>query len=154
MERLALAVQNSAKTVLDKVKVYEVKIQAAAAQGNLKEAVKIGLQALNLLGVFLPEYPSQLDIQKGLEETAALLDRQEIENLIDLPEMTEPEKLAAMLVLSSIASAAFIATPELFLLIAAAKINLSVKYGNAELSAFAYVQYTAVLCKRFQDIEV
>ncbi|WP_341530570.1 PAS domain S-box protein [Nostoc sp. UHCC 0302] len=153
MEQLALVVLNNAKTVLHKVKVYDVKIQASVSQSNLKEAVKIGLQVLNLLGVILPEEPSQLDVKKGLEETASLLAEQEIEGLIDLPKMSEPEKLAAMLVLSSIASASFITTPNLFLLIALSKINLSIKYGNTELSAFAYSQYTVVLCGILQDIE-
>jgi predicted ATPase len=44
MEQLAEVVLNHAKTVLEKVKVYDVKIQAAGAQGNFKEAIKIGLQ--------------------------------------------------------------------------------------------------------------
>ncbi|BAZ21459.1 serine/threonine protein kinase and signal transduction histidine kinase with GAF and PAS/PAC sensor [Kalymmatonema gypsitolerans NIES-4073] len=153
MEQLALVVFNNAKIVLHKVKVYDVKIQASVSQGNLKEAVKIGLQVLNLLGVILPEEPSQLDIQRGMEETASLLAGQEIEELINLPKMTEPEKLAAMVVLSSIASASFIAVPNLFLLIALSKINLSIKYGNTELSPFAYGQYTVVLCGILQDIE-
>ncbi|MBW4592306.1 MAG: AAA family ATPase [Brasilonema angustatum HA4187-MV1] len=153
MEPLALVVLNNAKTVLDKVKVYDDKIQAYVSQGNLKEAINIGLQVLNLLGVILPEEPSQLDIQKGLEETASLLNGQEIEDLISLPKMTEPEKLAAMLVLSSIASASFITSPNLFLLIALSKINLSITYGNIELSAFAYGQYTVVLCGILQDYE-
>lgn len=153
MEQLALVVFKNAKTVLNKVKVYDIKIQASVSQGNLKGAVQIGLQVLNILGVILPEEPSQLDIKKGLEETASLLDGQEIERLIDLPKMTEPEKLAAMLVLSSIASASFIATPNLFLLIALSKINLSIKYGNTELAAFAYGQYTVVLCGILQNIE-
>ncbi|MBP5971891.1 AAA family ATPase [Brasilonema sp. CT11] len=153
MNQLALVVMNNAKTVLDKVKVYDHKIQASVSQGNLKEAVKIGLQTLNLLGVILPEEPSQLDVQRGLEETASLLKGLEIEDLISLPEMTEPEKLAAMLVLSSIASASFITSPNLFLLIALSKINLSIIYGNIELSAFAYGQYTVVLCGILQDYE-
>ncbi|MBW4629367.1 MAG: PAS domain S-box protein [Brasilonema octagenarum HA4186-MV1] len=153
MEQLALVVLKNAKTVLDKIRVYDAKIQAFVSEGNLKEAVQIGLQVLNLLGVILPEEPSQLDIKKGLEETASLFEGQKIEDLIDLPKMTEPDKLAAMLVLSSIASASFIAAPNLFLLIALSKINLSIKYGNAELSAFAYGQYTVVLCGILQDYE-
>ncbi|WP_341739531.1 SpoIIE family protein phosphatase [Microcoleus sp. CAWBG640] len=92
IEQLADLVLEQARTLLDKVKVYEVKIQAAIAQGNIKEGIKIGLVVLNLLGVILPEEPNQLDIQKGLEETAALYAREKIENLIHLPEITSSEK--------------------------------------------------------------
>ncbi len=153
MEQLADTVLQQALTLLDKVKVYDVKIQAAVAQGNPKEAIKIGLVVLNLLGVSLPENPSQLEIQRGLKETASLWAGQKIEDLINLPEMTSPESLAALFILSSITGAAFIAASELFLLIVLAQVNLSIKYNNAILSAFAYVCYGIILCGVVQDIE-
>ncbi|HBL57170.1 MAG TPA: hypothetical protein DDZ80_00925, partial [Cyanobacteria bacterium UBA8803] len=153
MEQFALVVQNHTKTVLEKVKVYDIKIQAAVAQGNPKEAIKIGLQVLKLLGVILPEEPSQLEIQQGLEETALLWAGQEIEDLINLPEMTSPEKLAAIYILSSLAGAAYIAAPELFLLIVLSEVNLSIKYGNATWSAYGYSIYGLILCGIVQDIE-
>ncbi len=153
MEQLVEAVLNHAKTVLDQVKVYEVKIQAAWAQGNLKEAIKIGLQVLKLLGVILPEEPSQLDIQRGLEETASLLARQEIEDLINLPEMTSPEKLAVLFILSGIIACAYTAAPALVPLLVCEQVNLSIKHGNTTWSTFAYVFYGVVLCGVVQDIE-
>jgi len=153
MEQLAEVVLNHAKTVLEKVKVYDSKIQAAGSQGNLKESIKIGLQVLKQLGVILPEDPSQLEIQRGLEETASLWAGQEIEELVHQPEMTSPEKLAAMNILSSIAAAAYIAAPELFLMIALSEVNLSIKYGNSAWSAFGYTCYAIILCGVTQDIE-
>jgi signal transduction histidine kinase len=154
MEQLAEVVLNHAKTVLEKVKVYDVKIQAAGAQGNLKEAIKIGLQVLKLLGVILPEEPSQLDIHRGFEETASLYFGKEIEELISLPDMTEPEPQAAIYILSSISAAAFIAAPELMLLIVLSMVNLSIKYGHGTWSAFSYACYGLILCGVVQDIEL
>ena len=154
MEQLALVVLNHAKTVLEKVKVYDVKIQAAGAQGNFKEAIKIGRQVLKLLGVILPEYPSQLDIQRGFEETASLYVGKEIEELINLPDMTQPEPQAAIYILSSISAAAYIAAPELMLLIVLSMVNLSIKYGHATWSAFSYACYGLILCGVVQDIEL
>ena len=154
MEQLAQVVQNRAKTVPEQVKVYDVKIQAAGAQGNFKEAIKIGMQMLKLLGVILPEQPSQLDIQQGLEETALLYAGQEMEQLINLPEMTEPEPQAAIYILSSISAAAYIAAPELMLLIVLSMVNLSIKYGHSNSSAFSYAAYGLILCGVVQDIEL
>ena len=54
MEKWATVVLQQAKTVLDKVKVYEVKILTCIAQRNRLEAVKIGIQVLEQLGVSLP----------------------------------------------------------------------------------------------------
>ncbi len=154
MEQLAEVVLNHAKTVLEKVKVYDVKIQAAGAQGNFKEAIKIGRQVLKLLGVILPEEPRQLDIQRGFEETASLYVGQEIEDLINLPDMTEPVPQAAIYILSSISAAAYIAAPELMLLIVLSMVNLSLKYGHGTWSAFSYAAYGLILCGVVQDIEL
>lgn len=154
MNQLADTVLQRAKTILDKVKVYDIKIQAAGAQGNLKEAIKIGLQVLKPLGVSLPEKPSQLDIQRGFEETASLYVEQEIADLINLPDMTEPEPQAAIYILSSISAAAYIAAPELMLLIVLSMVNLAIKYGHATWSAFSYACYGLILCGVVQDIEL
>ncbi|HEY9597020.1 MAG TPA: serine/threonine-protein kinase PknK, partial [Cyanophyceae cyanobacterium] len=154
MEQLVEVVLNQAKTVLEKVKVYDVKIQAAGAQGNFKEAIHIGLKVLKLLGVVLPEEPSQLDIQTGFQETASLYVEQEIQELINLPDMSEPEPQAAIYILSSISAAAFIAAPELMLMIVLSMVNLSIKYGHSAWSAFSYACYGLILCGAVQEIEL
>ncbi|MGB7442437.1 MAG: AAA family ATPase [Coleofasciculaceae cyanobacterium] len=153
MERLALVVQNNAKTRLDTIKVYNSKIQAAVSQGKLKEAIQIGLQVLKQLGVNLPEQPSQLDIQKAFQETASLYAGQDIETLIHLPQMTEPEPQAAIHLMSSLSVAAYAAAPELMVLLIISQANLSIKHGHATCAIFGYVAYGALLCAVFQDIE-
>jgi PAS domain S-box-containing protein len=153
MEQLASVVQNNAKSILDQVNVYDSKIQAAGSQSNLKEAIKIGLQVLKQLGVNLPENPNQLDIQRTLEETAALYVGREIEELINLPPMTEPEPQAAIHIMSSIVVAAYASAPELMLLLVISQANLSIKYGHYICSLFGYVGYGGVLCGVFQEIE-
>ncbi|ABA25205.1 serine/threonine protein kinase and signal transduction histidine kinase with GAF and PAS/PAC sensor (plasmid) [Trichormus variabilis ATCC 29413] len=154
MEQLVEVVLARAKTVVDKVQVYDSSIQRYLSQGNLKEALKIGLEVLKLLGVILPENPSELDVQGGLESTAALLAQREIEDLSNLPEMTAPEPLAAMSILANIGAAAFIVSPALFMLITCKTVNLSINYGNAIWSPLYYAGYGFVLCGVVQDIEL
>ncbi|MCC5653205.1 AAA family ATPase [Nostoc sp. XA013] len=154
MEQLVEVVLARAKTVVDKVQVYDSTIQGYSSQGNLKEALKIGLEVLKLLGVVLPENPSELDVQGGLQSTAALLAQREIEDLINLPEMTAPEPLAAMSILLNMGAAAFIVSPALFMLITCKTVNLSINYGNAIWSPLYYTAYGFVLCGVVQDIEL
>jgi PAS domain S-box-containing protein len=154
MEQLVEVVLNRAKTVVDKVQVYDSSIQRYLSQGNLKEALKTGLEALKLLGIDLIENPSQLDVQRELESTAALLAQREIEDLSNLPEMTAPEPLAAMSILANIGAAAFIVSPALFILITCKTVNLSINYGNAIWSPLFYGAYGFVLCGVVQDIEL
>ncbi|MBE9052854.1 PAS domain S-box protein [Nostocales cyanobacterium LEGE 11386] len=154
MEQLVEVVLDRAKTVVDKVQAYDSRIQGYLSQGNLKEALKTGLEALKLLGIDLIENPSQADIQRELELTSALLAKREIEDLINLPEMTEPEVLAAMSILSNMGSAAFIMLPTLWILITCKTINLLINYGNAIWSSLYYACYGFVLCGVVQDIEL
>ena len=154
MEQLVKVVLDRAKTVVDKVQAYDTKIQGYLSQGNLKEALKIGLEVLNLLGVILTENPSELDVRGELEETVALLAEREIEDLVKLPEMTAPEPLAAMSILANIGAAAFILSPALVILITCKAVNLSINYGNTIWSSLYYAGYGFVLCGVIQDIEL
>ncbi|MEG4089871.1 PAS domain S-box protein [Microcoleus sp. Pol12B4] len=154
MEQLVEVVLDRGKTVVDKVQAYDSRIQGYLSQGNLKEVLKTGLEALKLLGIDLIENPIQVDIQRELESTAALLAEREIEDLINLPEMTAPEPLAAMSILANMGSAVFITLPALWILIVCKRVNLSINYGSNTWSPHSYVAYGSVLCGVVQDIEL
>ncbi|MEG4206869.1 serine/threonine-protein kinase PknK [Microcoleus sp. Pol7_A1] len=153
MQRLIDLVQDRATSLLDKIKVYEVQMQAYMGQNRLLEAVNTGLQVLKLLGVEFPQQPTPSDIGQALSDTAAMVKDWRIEDLIDLPQMTDPYKLAAMRLLSSIFAPAFMATPELVPLAVCKQIDLSVQYGNASVSPFAYANYGLLLCGIVGDID-
>jgi PAS domain S-box-containing protein len=154
MEQFVEVVLIRAKTAIDKVQVYDSRIQKYLSQGNPKSALKIGLEALNFLEINLIETPSELDVQKGLESTAALIAGREIEDLINLPKMTAPKPLAAIYILANIVGAAFMGSPALMILIVCKMVNLSINYGNAAWSPLSYATYGLVLCGVVQDIEL
>ncbi len=153
MERLAEVVLERANTLLERVQVYEVKIQAYAAQNKLLDAIATALEVLNLLGVKLPEKPTRRIIRCNFLKTKLILAFKSIEDLGTLPRMSDPDKLAAMRILGSAIPATFIAAPYLFPLIVLKQINLSVRYGNAPMSPFAYSTYGLLLCGMVDDIE-
>ncbi|MEG4367791.1 serine/threonine-protein kinase PknK, partial [Microcoleus sp. C2C6] len=153
MQRFVEIVQNSAKTLLDQVKVYEIQMQAYIGQNRLLEAVDTALQVLKLFGVEFPQEPNPSDIEQAFEETAAILSGRRIEDLVDLPQMTDSYKLAAIRLLSSTFSPAYIAAPALLPLTLCKQVNLSVQYGNASVSPFAYANYGLLLCGVVGDID-
>ncbi|MEH1998989.1 MAG: AAA family ATPase [Nostoc sp.] len=152
MEQLAEVVLGHA-ILLEKVKVYEVKIQAYGAQNQALEAVNTVLTFLKLLGVEFPEHPSQSDIQFAMTELTSNLNGKPIEDLINLPQMIEAQPLAIMRILSTAISITYVVAPKLFPLIALKQIELSLKYGNAPLSAFGYSNYGLILSGLVGDIE-
>lgn len=153
MKHIVEEVLKNAKGLLDKVKVYEVMIQSCIAQNKQLDAVKIALPILERLGVKIPAKPNILHILRGYLTTRMALAGKHIENLIDMPVMTDPYKLAAVRILTKIGSAAYIAAPDLMPLLIFKGVTLSIKHGNAPESAFAYVAYGLILCGKIGDIE-
>ncbi|MBX9252492.1 AAA family ATPase [Desmonostoc muscorum CCALA 125] len=153
MERWGKIVLKEAKTSLERLKTYEVKIATCVVQTKLVEAVKIGLQALELIGVNLPELPTTLDVQQKLQEAKTALTGRSIEELTKLPSMTEAGKLATMRILSNMICPAYQAVPTLLPLIVCEQLNLSIKHGNSPFSAFAYANYGMILKGVTNDME-
>ncbi|MCT7968601.1 AAA family ATPase [Laspinema sp. D1] len=153
MEQFVSMVLSQTPTVLDKVKVYEVQIQAYNAQGLLKDAIAIGLEVVNLLGIKLPKQANTLDVLRGLLATKLTIGRRAIASFIDLPPMTDPSSQAAMRILSKILSTAYMAAPLLLPLIVFKQVSLSLKWGNGSESAYAYSVYGLILCSASEDFQ-
>jgi predicted ATPase/serine phosphatase RsbU (regulator of sigma subunit) len=152
-EQLTEIVLNHTHSLLDKINVYELSIRSYMAQKQRSEALKIGLEALNFLGIKCPEQPTISDIQKNLEETQSNLNGKSMEELVELPQMRDPYKLATMRLLSSTFTPAYNTNPGLAPLIVFYMVNLSIQHGNAPQSAFAYANYGFLLCEMVGDIE-
>jgi predicted ATPase len=140
------------KTLLDQVSVYQIQIQACIAQNQALAAIQIALPLLKRLGVTLPAKPTKLHTLRGLLETKWALAGKPVEDLIHLPPMTGAVPLAAMQILSSIGTAAYLVKQELFPIVIFKQILITIKYGNTPISAVAYSAYGVVLCGALGDI--
>ncbi len=174
MEQLVEQVLQHATTLLDQVKVYEVKIQALIAQHKLLEAIQTALVILKWLGISFPHTPRKwhswlwflktklsLDVSRfpvaKQPEISMVMQAQagtrSIKELMNLPKMIKANQLAAMRILSHLHSATYRAWPELFPLIVFKQVLLSNKHGNSAESAFAYAAYGLLLCAIENDID-
>ncbi|NES74092.1 MAG: serine/threonine protein kinase, partial [Okeania sp. SIO2D1] len=153
-QKLAELTLSQAKDVLEKVKLYEIKIQIYVAKNLMSEAFATGVQALSSLQVNFTNTPNNLQIIASFLQVKLLLLNKRVDRLIDLPVMTDSNKLAAMRILNTMAPAAAQANSLCFPLIVATMTKLSLKYGNATVSTFGgYVLYGAMLCAKLGDIE-
>ncbi|MBW4511762.1 MAG: AAA family ATPase [Scytonematopsis contorta HA4267-MV1] len=148
-------VLQEAKTVLDTIKAYEVKIETAFAQNRLLESINTGLQVLQQLGISFPSEPSQSDIQRTLDTIVSRFNETPIENLIHLPQMSVPNQLAAMRILSRVTIFAYIAASDLVPLLVSKQIDLSIQFGNTFISPFVYSNFGGlILCGMLGNIEL
>jgi len=153
MEELTEVVLHQTKTLLDKVRTYEVRIEAYIAQNQLHLAIDIALEALKFLDITFPEKPNQSDVFQALEEIKINLVELRIEDLINLPNMSDPFKLAASRIMQRILSAVYLCNPELYVLMGCKQIHSFIKYGQAPESAVYYAFYGIILCGIVGDIE-
>ncbi|MGD1803888.1 AAA family ATPase [Dapis sp. BLCC M126] len=154
-EALSSIVLQNTKEILYTIKIYELKIQSYYAQLQLQEAIDTALEILSKLGIVISSDISlmQEKVAQEQEYIKSLLRDKSIAELAELPTMTDPEKLAAVRLLMSIATSAIICNPQLYPLVTLTTVSLCIKYGNSPLAASAYVFYGLFLCGGMQDID-
>ena len=153
MNELMEIVLEKATAVLDKVKVYEIKIQACMAQNNLIGAVETAHYALGLLGVKFPRKASTLDFVLEFLKTQFHLLGKSTEHLLNMPAMSEPYKLAVMRIIANIISSLHYTNSILAGVGAFRQINLSVRYGNAPATSYSYIIFGSVLAAFFNRFD-
>lgn len=146
MEQFAQVVLQQAQTLLDKVKIYKVQIEAGKAQCEFTKTLETALSILKQLNVKFPTKPTKLSFLIWFAEIKLSMMGKRIENFANLPEMNDDNKLAAMHLLNRVGSAAYFVAPDLLPLLVLKSVKFSIKYGNAPESAFSYAVYGMISC--------
>lgn len=146
MEHFAQTVMANAQAVMDKMPVYEIRMQHHAVLNQFLDGLLLGLEALSMLGVPMPTDATLADIGEWLTRTQTALANYSSAQLLDLSVMTDPAKLVAMRLLIRLNSHSYFARPILFPLLVCQGILLSLQYGNSVYTSTFYVNYGLVLC--------
>lgn len=135
-----------ARTILEKVKPYEIRILAYKAENRFMESIETGLEVLGQLGERFPRKPHVGHVLLDLVKTELALRGRGHDELMDLPLMEDPGKRAAMRIIADITSSVYWGMPNLVPLIAFRLVRLSLRYGNHPVSCFAYGAFGVILC--------
>lgn len=141
MDTLIQTVLNKAKTAIEKARVYEIKIQAYIAQNNLRKAVETSRHALSLFGIKLPEKGSLFSLLREVLKVIFILSGRKVEKLSELPQMSDPNILSVMRIMSDVISILYYTDSKLSIIISFKQVMLSIKYGNAPASHYAYTAF-------------
>ena len=153
MQQLTETIIARTRSLPEQVKSYQLRIESNTSQNKLLEAIAIAQDFLQQLGVTFPKTPTENDIQQAVAEIDRLIGQRKIEDLVNLPMMTDPEKIAIVEIVDRIIITTYIANPIFFPLVIALAVKLSIQYGNTSASAFAYDNYGIVACNFLQDID-
>ncbi|MEH2096713.1 trifunctional serine/threonine-protein kinase/ATP-binding protein/sensor histidine kinase, partial [Nostoc sp.] len=154
MEHFIEIVITQAHSLLEKVNVYRIIIQAKISQTQRIAALEIGTQILQQLGITIPEAPTPADIQQLMQEISELIGKRKVEDLVCLPVITDANRIAIIQIASSILPAAYNSRSLLYPLLVSLLVKLSLRYGNISVSASNYACYSLVLCNMQQNIDL
>jgi predicted ATPase/signal transduction histidine kinase/CheY-like chemotaxis protein len=132
-----------ASALLDRSRVNQFKVMLYRAKNELRTSLDIGLKALAELGIPLEE-PDEGEIELSLQRFYKLTAVDD-EALLNLPELHDPHKLAAMLLMREAMNGAFFVGSNLLFTISMKMVEITIEYGNSPHAAVAYIYQAAFM---------
>ncbi|BAZ03962.1 GAF domain-containing sensor histidine kinase [Calothrix sp. NIES-3974] len=137
---------------LDRIKAYEIQIQAYAVQHRFLDAIAIACTALKEFNLNLPETVTSADTIAALKEVQDLLGNKTTDDLLNLPAMIDAEALAIASLLFKTTPAIYICKPYLYPLVILIQVKQLILYGKNSNIAYIYAAYGALKNIILEDI--
>lgn len=145
--RLFGIVLEHAKTPIERAQIYIARAQLHTSSGQYQESIQSAIDGLREFGLQLSPAPSKLTVASQLVRAKILLRKyKDPMELLQLPEITDPSGRAIISLLYSLVPGAFNTNPDLFAVVVLQNLMVSVRYGNCDVSAVAYVFFGMLLC--------
>jgi len=153
VDRLDMLSSRAANTVeLATVACLRVDLYTTLDQSD--RAVAVCLDYLRHLGVEWSPHPSKEEVEREYHRIWSRLGTREIEDLIELPLMSDPASLATLDVLTKGVEPAHFTDENLSSLVICRMVNLSLEHGNSDGSCVAYVYLGMIAGPYFGDYNV
>ncbi len=149
-QRLA-ALSSRAGRLVDFAAVTHLREELFTTLGRSDRAIEVCLDYLRHVGIEWSTHPMKEEVQQEYERLRRQIGRRSIDELVDLPPMTDPEWRATMDVLTAVVSPALFTDENLLCLVICRMANLSLEHGNSDGSCFAYVWFGMLLGPHFGD---
>jgi PAS domain S-box-containing protein len=137
-EQLIMELLRRGTSKVDKAAVYHLKVHLQIVKGEYPQAVDSALACLRLFGIDIPAQPTWEQAEAEYETLWRNLNGRPIENLIDLPLMTDPELQATVQALEALLIPAYYTDFHLFCLHLCLGVNISLQHGTSGASAIGF----------------
>jgi PAS domain S-box-containing protein len=149
-KRLTLLSSYAANTV-EKATVACLRLDLYTTLDQSDRAVAVCLDYLRHLGVEWSPHPTEEVGRREYDRIISELGSRAIEELIELPLMSDPESIATLDVLTKVFSPAYFTDANIVSLAICKAVNLSLAYGNSDGSCVAYVWLGMIAGPHFGD---
>jgi PAS domain S-box-containing protein len=151
-QRLAALATRAANTV-ERATVACLRVDLYTTLDQSSRAVAVGLDYLRYLGIDWSPHPTEEEARREYERIWSRLGSRTIEELIELPLMSDPASLATLDVLTKIGPPALYTDANLLALVICRVVNLSLERGNCDASCAAYTFLGIIAGPRFGDYQ-
>jgi len=153
LDSLIAEVLDNARTLEDALPARSCQIYALGSRNKQFEAITIGLNTLEELGERFPGMtPSIISVLIEARKLKRLLRNKSDDDILGLPRMKDPKKLAAMQIMNHFILYTVYASPNLSALLAFRLVRLTIEHGISAISSVGFVIYGMILC-RFDQID-
>ena len=149
-ERLSM-LANRAANLIDRAAVTCLRVDLYVILVQLDRAIDVGLEYLRQVGFALSPHPTDEEVLPEYDRIWRQLGTRQIEDLIDLPLMDDPERRATIDVLLKLELSALYQDFNLLQLLIAHLVNFSMEHGNSPASCVGYVTLGRILVMKFGD---
>jgi predicted ATPase len=145
------AMSNRTASTVERVKVACLHMDVCTTLDQAGRAVAVALDYLRHVGIEWSPHPTEDEVRREYEQIWLQLGSRAIEDVLDLPLMSDPESLATVDVLTKVMPPAFFTDRNLCALTISRAVNLSLNRGNCDASCLAYVMLGGIAGPRFGD---
>jgi len=142
-----------AANAIDQATIACLRVDLYTTLDRSDRAVDVCLAYLRHLGIDWSPHPPEELARREYERTWSLLGSRAIEELVDLPLMSDALSLATQDVLTKVVPPALFTDRNLLSLVICRMVNLSLEHGNSDGSCFAYVFLGMIAGPRFDNYE-
>jgi PAS domain S-box-containing protein len=128
-----------AESKVDRAQAYQLRMVMQLVQGNNTQAVRTGLECLQMLGIELAEHPTNEQVQAEYDAVWSDLGARPIGSLLDLPVIEDKEISAVLNVLSLMHRSAYLIDHDLWATIVCRMVNVTQQHGTTDGAVISYI---------------
>ncbi|HKE13493.1 MAG TPA: hypothetical protein VKB80_01395, partial [Kofleriaceae bacterium] len=147
IEAYARAVLDRSPTAVDAIRATSTLVMRSMAQGQPKEASRIGLELLNAMGFGVPLEPGKLDVLRVFLRVRLGLARHRIDRLAQRRETTDPEVIATAEFCMSLLSPLFYGAPAAFPIVGMKMLLHALRHGYTPISPAPFMMFAIILAQ-------
>lgn len=145
------AILEMVRSPLKRARIHRARVDFYIHASRREDAIRAAMEGLRLVGVSLPRDPGPAAVAAKIMNARLRLIGRTPDELFDAPLMKKEEPRIALGILISLMNIAYSESPEFSGYVVGTMMNLTLRYGNSDESAYAYAIYGLFVGAGFGD---